>query len=325
MPGQNRWNSGINDRKLKEEICEIGRRVYNKGFAAANDGNISIRVGENEVLCSPTMICKGFMTPDDICAVDLDGNQIAGKRKRTSEILLHLAIMKHRPDVKAVVHCHPPHATAFAVAGEPIPQCILPEIEVFMGEVPIAPYETPGAQAFADTVVPFLKATNTIILKNHGTISFGKTLEEAYWKTEILDAYCRILLLTKQLGKPVDYLDEVKSRELLDLKKRLGFDDPRFHVENCDLCGNSAFRDGYKEHAPETKAFNPPPHYPGYLQKPDCAPNGCATPTGIAGAASNGRSAAPAATTPTAPAPAGTDLDTLIKAITDQVLSSMGK
>src|SRR5580698_5848279 len=229
------WNSGINDRKLKEEICEIGRRVYNKGFAAANDGNISIRVGENEVLCSPTMICKGFMTPDDICAVDMEGAQIAGKRKRTSEVLLHLAIMKNRSDVKAVVHCHPPHATAFAVAREPIPQCILPEIEVFMGEVPIAPYETPGGHAFANTVVPFLNnGSNTIILTNHGTVTFGKTLEEAYWKTEILDAYCRILLLSKQLGK-VDYFTQQQTNELLDLKKKLGFDDPRFHVENCDL------------------------------------------------------------------------------------------
>ncbi|MDA0832887.1 MAG: class II aldolase/adducin family protein [Planctomycetota bacterium] len=260
------WNSGIHDRKLKEEICEIGRRVYNKGFAAANDGNISIRVGENEVLCSPTMICKGFMTPDDICAVDLDGNQIAGKRKRTSEVLLHLTIMKQRPDVKAVVHCHPPHATAFAIAGESIPQCILPEVEVFMGEIPIAPYETPGGQSFADTVLPFLTATNTIILKNHGTVSFGKTLEEAYWKTEILDAYCRILLLSRQLG-PVEYLSEKHSRELLDLKKRLGFDDPRFHVEDCDLCGNSAFREGYCENLPQSKAFGETPAYPGYLQK----------------------------------------------------------
>src|SRR5688500_7358439 len=166
-----KWNSGIHDRALKEQICEIGRRVYNKGFAAANDGNISIRVGENEVLCSPTMICKGFLTPEDICAVDLDGNQIAGKRKRTSEILLHLAIKRHRSNVTAVVHCPPPHATAFAVAGEPIPQCILPEIEVFMGEVPIAPYETPGAQSCANTVVPFRKGTSTVILRNHGTVS----------------------------------------------------------------------------------------------------------------------------------------------------------
>ncbi|HVJ67826.1 MAG TPA: class II aldolase/adducin family protein [Caulifigura sp.] len=289
------WNSGIHNRQIKEQICEIGRRVYNKGFAAANDGNISYRVGDNEVLCSPTMICKGFMTPDDICAVDLEGAQIAGKRKRTSEILLHLAIMKHRPDVKAVVHCHPPHATAFAVAREPIPQCVLPEIEVFMGEVPLAPYETPGGNAFANTVLPFLEKTNTIILTNHGTVSFGANLEEAYWKTEILDAYCRILILTKQLGGQVNYLNEQKSRELLDLKKKLGFDDPRFHNENCDLCGNSAFREGYKEEMPVTKAFDAPPSYPGYL-KP------------AAGAKEAGGSLDPEA---------------VVKLITDQVMAAM--
>ena len=242
---------------LRKRFCEIGRRVYQKGFAAANDGNISIRVGDNEVLCSPTMICKGYMTPDDICAVDFAGNQIGGKRKRTSEILLHLSIMKARDDVKAVVHCHPPHATAFAVAGEPIPQCILPEVEVFMGEIPIAPYETPGTQKFADTVLPFLKGTSCIILKNHGTVSFGKTVEEAFWKTEILDSYCRILMLARQLGR-VDYFTQQQTNELLDLKKRLGFDDPRFHVENCDLCGNSAFREGYTEKPLGRRPSTPP-------------------------------------------------------------------
>jgi L-fuculose-phosphate aldolase len=283
----------FNNPEIKEWICEIGRRVYHKGFAAANDGNISYRVGENEVLCSPTMICKGFMKPEDICMVDLDGKQLAGTKKRTSEILLHLTIMKHRPDVKAVVHCHPPHATAFAVAREAIPQCILPEIEVFMGEVPLAPYETPGAQGFADTVVPFLKATNTIILTNHGTVSFGKSLEEAYWKTEILDAYCRILILSKQLGG-ITYLNEQKSRELLDLKKRLGFDDPRFHFEDCDLCGNTAFREGYKAaQAPQPRsvAFEAAPSYPGYL-KPQSGSSGAET-------------------------------EALVKAITDEVLEAL--
>jgi len=284
-------------RSIKVWICEVGRRVYNKGFAAANDGNISYRIGENEVLCSPTMICKGFMTPDDICMVDLDGNQLAGKKKRTSEILLHLTIMKERPDVRAVVHCHPPHATAFAVTREAIPQCILPEIEVFMGEVPLAPYETPGGQSFADTVRPFLKATNTIILTNHGTVTFGKTLEEAYWKTEILDAYCRILILSKQLGG-VTYLNERESRELLDLKKRLGFDDPRFHFESCDLCGNTAFRDGYQEgKAPQVAAFDAPPSFPGYLQPPSYS--------GANGSAG------------------GMNMEALVKAITDQVLAAL--
>ncbi|MBL8850221.1 MAG: class II aldolase/adducin family protein [Planctomycetaceae bacterium] len=255
-------------RDIKDWICEIGRRVYNKGFAAANDGNISYRIGEKEVLCSPTMICKGFMKPEDVCMVDLDGKQLAGTKKRTSEILLHLTIMKERPDVKAVVHCHPPHATAFAVTRQAIPQCILPEIEVFMGEVPLAPYETPGGQKFADTVKPFLKAVSAIILTNHGTVSFGKTLEEAYWKTEILDAYCNILILSRQLGG-VTYLNERESRELLDLKKKLGFDDPRFHFENCDLCGNTAFREGYAEvkaPTPRVDAFDAPPAFPGYLK-----------------------------------------------------------
>lgn len=291
------WNSGINDRTLKEEICEIGQRIYNKGFAAANDGNISIRVGENEVLCSPTMICKGFMQPEDICAVDMDGNQIAGKRKRTSEVLLHLEIMKQRPDVKAVVHCHPPHATAFAIVGEPIPQCILPEVEVFMGEVPIAPYETPGDQRFAETVTPFLKSSNTIILKNHGTVSFGKDLTDAYWKTEILDAYCRILLLARPMGN-VEYLPEQKNRELLELKDRLGFDDPRFHNEDCDLCGNSAFREGYKEQIPVQRAFPKAPDYPGILKEP------CGTACD------------------TAPAGASEDM---VRMITDQVLAALDK
>ncbi|QDT62911.1 class II aldolase/adducin family protein [Calycomorphotria hydatis] len=305
----NRWNSGIHDRRIKEEICEIGRRVYNKNFVAANDGNISYRVGENEVLCSPTMISKGFMKPEDICAVDLDGNQIAGQRKRTSEILLHLSIMRARPDVKAVVHCHPPHALAFAIAGEPIPQCILPEIEVFIGQVPIAPFETPGSQTFADSVLPYLEGTNTIMLKNHGTVSFGETLEDAYWKTESLDQYCRVLLLTKQLGRPVDYLNEEKMRELLNVKKDYyGIDDPRFYAKDCDLCGNDVMQPGYKEEANSARAFNPAPSFPGYLQTPACEPSGCSTPDNLAAMES-----------------APSDDESLVQAITDQVMVALGK
>ena len=123
------------------------------------------------------------MKPEDICKVDYEGKQLAGTRKRTSEVLLHLAVYKNRPDVNAVVHCHPPHATAFAVAHEPIPKCVLPEVEVFLGEVPIAKYETPGDQQFADTIVPYVKDCNTILLANHGTVTFGPDLEKAYFNT----------------------------------------------------------------------------------------------------------------------------------------------
>src|SRR5437764_186463 len=236
----------INERKLKEEICEIGRRLYNKGFAAANDGNITILLNEREVLCTPTMVSKGFMKPEDICKVDYEGKQLAGSRKRTSEVLLHLAVYKTRPDVNAVVHCHPPHATAFAVAQEPIPKCILPEVEVFLGEVAMAVYETPGGQKFADTILPYTKDCNTIILANHGTVTFGPTLENAYFNSEIIDAYCKILLLAKLLGR-VNYFDEQNTRELLAFKKRLGYDDVRFDNPDCTICGPSTFDESYAE------------------------------------------------------------------------------
>jgi L-fuculose-phosphate aldolase len=250
----------MNAHHIKQEICEIGRRIYAKGFAAANDGNISYRIGENEVLCSPTMVSKGFLKPDDICTVDLDGNQLAGKKKRSSEILLHLTIMKARPEIKSVVHCHPPHATAFAVAHEAIPQCVLPEVEVFLGDVPITKYETPGGQKFADTVLPFVHKCNVMILANHGTVSFGETVERAYWWTEILDAYCRILMLARDLGR-VNYLGEQKTRELLDLKTKWGWTDARLGpgMENCDICANDVFRSSWKETGVERRAFEPPP------------------------------------------------------------------
>ena len=250
----------VHVHKLKQEICEIGRRIYNKGFAAANDGNITCRIGENEVLCTPTMHSKGFLKPEDICTIDMQGKQIAGHKKRSSEALLHLEIYRQRADVKSVVHCHPPHATAFAVAREPIPQCVLPEVEVFLGDVPISRYETPGGQAFADTIIPLVNRTNVIILANHGTVSFGETIERAYWWTEILDAYCRILMLARGLGR-VTYFSEEQERELLELKKKWGFADPRNtpQYENCDICANDIFREGWRETGINRRAFDAPP------------------------------------------------------------------
>jgi L-fuculose-phosphate aldolase len=283
----------MNEYKLKEQICEIGRRVYHKGFAAANDGNISFRLNDREVLCSPTMMSKGFMKPEDLCKVDYEGKQLAGTRQRSSEILLHLAVYKNRPDVNAVVHCHPPHATAFAVAGVPVPQCILPEVEVFLGEVPTAFYETPGTQKFAETIVPHLKASNTIILANHGTITFGPDLEKAYWNSEIIDAYCKILILAQQLGK-VNTFTTQQTKELLDLKKRLGYDDIRFHRgDNCDLCGNNTFDRGYQEEAPQAVAAQRKEE----MRKPSA----------------NGHAAA------------GPDLEALVRTITDQVMASLAQ
>jgi L-fuculose-phosphate aldolase len=290
----------INAHKIKLEICDIGRRIYNKGFAAANDGNISMRISDNEVLCTPTLQSKGFLKPEDICTVDMTGKQIAGAKKRSSEALLHLEIYKARPDVKSVVHCHPPHATAFAVAKEPIPQCVLPEVEVFLGDVPITKYETPGGQAFAETILPFVKKTNIILLANHGTVSFGETVERAYWWTEILDAYCRILLLSRQLGR-ISYFTEDKERELLALKKEWGYEDPRNTPEykNCDICANDIFRSSWNDTGVERKAFESPPEMR------------------LAAAASPAPSANGAA--------GGIDVEALVQTITDRVMAALSQ
>lgn len=226
--------------EIRKEICEIGRRLYARGFAAGNDGNISYRLSENVVLCTPTQICKGFMKADDLCTVDLAGKQLSGKRKRTSEILMHLEIYKADPKVQAVVHCHPPHATAFGIARVDIPTCILPEVEVFLGVVPRAEYETPGSATFAQTVRPFIGKANTLVLANHGTVSWGPTVERAYWYTEILDAYCHMLILSQQIGH-VQRLPGPKVNELLDLKEQFGVGpDPR-RVHGGELCVNTTF------------------------------------------------------------------------------------
>ncbi len=302
----------VNAHKIKQDICEIGRRLYNKGFAAANDGNITVRIGENEVLCTPTMHSKGFLKPEDICLVDMTGKQLAGVKKRSSEALLHLEIYKQRPDVKSVVHCHPPYATAFAVAREPIPQCILPEVEVFLGDVPITKYETPGGKAFAETVLPFVSKTNVIILANHGTVSYGEDVERAYWWTEILDAYCRILMLARDLGR-VHYFSEQKERELLELKQKWGWSDPRNTEEykNCDVCANDIFRDSWKTSGVERKAFDAPP---------PMGPNTGVTPSASVSGANAG-AAAPAS----AGLPSASEQERLVQMITDRVLEALRK
>ena len=255
----------------KQLICDIGKRIYAKGFAAANEGNISIRFDDNRVLCTPTRHCKGFMTPDDICTVDMTGKQIDGRLKRTSEVLLHIEIYKHRDDISSIVHCHPPHATAFAVAHEPIPNCVLPEPDIFLGEIPISAYETPGSQNFAETILPFVDKTNIIVLANHGTVSFESDLETAYWLTEILDAYCRILILAKQLGG-IKYLPLQKGRELLAMRKDWGFSDPRSESKDAkeNIADFASFKSSWTQSAIEQTAFA---SHPSTTSSSQLAPN----------------------------------------------------
>ncbi len=218
-------------QRLARDICVIGARLYQRGFAAANDGNLSCRLSDQRVLCTPSLICKGFMQPRDLCVVDLDGRQVSGERPRTSEILLHVALYRSRPDLQAVVHCHPPHATAFAITRRAVPGGILPEAEIFLGDVPIVAYETPGTAALARLMRPHAKRSCVAILKNHGTVAWADSPERAFWWTEILDAYCRVLLLAKPLGKP-DVLPRAKRAALRRLRSSFVYPKKRHTAAN---------------------------------------------------------------------------------------------
>jgi len=255
----------MNEWKLREEICRIGRRVWEKNFVAANDGNLSLRLGKDRFLCTPTLVSKGFMKPADIALVDGSGRQVSGAKPRTSEIKLHLEIYRELDEVNAVVHAHPPHATAFAIAGVELPSCILPEVEIFIGQVPIAEYDTPGSKDFAETILPHLrKHANTILLANHGAVSCGRSLEEAYFHLETLDQYCRILLLTRQIGK-VQQLPPEKMQDLLEIKESLGIGDSRAgDGEACTLCGSDEFLRGFSERAIPQHTADADGHGRGY-------------------------------------------------------------
>jgi L-fuculose-phosphate aldolase len=225
----------MEEGKAREFICEIGRRAYAREFAAANDGNLSFRLTDNEVLATPTLVCKGFMKPHELVKLDMSGTLLEGFMPPTSETKLHLGIYKERPDVKAVVHLHPPHATAFAIAGVPVDKCVLPEVEIFLGEVPIAEYRTPGTQDFFESIRPYIKDYSVMLLANHGVVTLGRDLQEAYWRMEITDAYCRMLILARQLGQ-VNKITLENMERLFDIKQRLGIPDRRMEKPGIDPC-----------------------------------------------------------------------------------------
>ncbi len=213
---------------IKQEICAVGKKLWMRSYVDGNGGNISYRIGPNEVICTPTLISKADLRPEDLCLVDLEGTQLVGSRPRTSEILLHLEIYKAVPEAKGVVHCHPAHATAYAITGRIPPSCVIPEYEVFIGTVAVSPYETPGTQKFAETVIPYVRNHNTVLLSNHGIICWADTVTHAEWYAEVVDTYCWTLMNAQQLGVPITRIPEDKTQDLLAIKKKLGLPDARF-------------------------------------------------------------------------------------------------
>ncbi|WP_406677170.1 class II aldolase/adducin family protein [Moorella sp. ACPs] len=224
--------------QIRQDICEVGRRIYAKGFVASNDGNISVRIGENEVLTTPTGVSKGFMTPDMIIKVDLEGRKIAGSLKPSSEIKMHLDVYRHRPDVRAVVHAHPPVATAFAVAGIPLDKPVLPEIIITLGAVPIARYGTPSTEEIPLAVREYLDKYDAVLLENHGALTMGTDVYNAFYKMESIEHFAKISLAARQLGgERVLPCEEVEK--LLQIREKLGVSGRHPGCTGCGACSIS--------------------------------------------------------------------------------------
>jgi L-fuculose-phosphate aldolase len=215
-------NKYLSDFEAKKLICEIGRRVYNKNFVAANDGNISVKVGPNTIWTTPTGVSKGFMTPDMMVKMDLSGKVISGKLKPSSEVKMHLRVYQENQDVNAVVHAHPPVATSYAIAGISLDQPVSPEAVVILGTVPVAPYATPGTQEVPDSIAPYCKDYNAVLLANHGALTWGSDLIQAYYRMESLEHYALMLMYSNNIINKTNELNCSQISDLIDIREKMG-------------------------------------------------------------------------------------------------------
>jgi L-fuculose-phosphate aldolase len=183
-----------------QAMCEIGRRAYTRQLIAGTEGNFSCRLADGRILCTPTGLCKGRLTADDLCITDRDGHQCDGRHPCSSEILLHTGVYRAAPGVRAIVHTHPPYATTFAVLGGVDLRGVLPEGDILLGSVPLVPYRTPGTAEMATALAPFLAEHCAALLESHGAVTWGADLETAYCLTETLEALCRVVFQARQLG-----------------------------------------------------------------------------------------------------------------------------
>ena len=206
--------------EIKKQLCDIGRRIYQNGFVAANDGNFSVKISENEFYCTPTGVSKGYMTPDMVIRIDGQGNKIEGRLNPASEIKMHMRVYKERPDVNAVVHAHPPIATAFTVADIDLDQYILPEAVLTIGEVPTCDYGTPSTMEIPDSLEPYIQDHDAFLLRNHGALTVGCDLTKAMFVMEEVEFNATICKHAMELGA-VHEIPNDQLKKLMELRKKM--------------------------------------------------------------------------------------------------------
>ncbi len=212
------------EQQLREDIVKVGHSIFGKGWVAANDGNISIRLQDDRILATPTGVSKGALAPGDLILCDLQGRKLCGERERTTEMGMHLTVYNLRPDVHAVVHAHPPAATGFAAAGRPLNVALLPEVVISLGSIPLAEYGLPGTPALSEGMLPYIPTYDAMLLENHGAVSYGEDVFQALSRMEIMEHFARIMLVAELLGG-AKALPRVEVQKLFDSR-------PRYHVKS---------------------------------------------------------------------------------------------
>lgn len=225
----------ISEFDARRQIVEVGRRLWQRGYVAANDGNLSVRLTDGRIVVTPTGVSKGFLEAETLVIVNDRGVKLGGRLEPTSEIRLHIFAYARRPDVRAVVHAHPPKATGFSVAGVPLAQCVLPEVVLSLGDVPTAPYATPSTEEVADSIERFIDGYSAMLLKRHGALTLGSDIFEAYWRMETVEHVADIALVAKLLGGASPLSDE-EVRKLLKVREKLGIK----ASASCVSCGGCA-------------------------------------------------------------------------------------
>lgn len=234
--------NGGKEQALREEIVRVGRLMYERGLVVGVDGNISARLGETHLLCSPSGLCKGMMTPEQLIVIDLDGRKVGPGTTAnrdlhpTSEVPMHLEAYRQRPDIGGVVHAHPPITVALSIAGVSLADCMLPEVIVNLGLVPTTEYATPASEENVRAIRDLISNHDGMVLQRHGTLTVGRSPWEAYLRLESLEQVARITLILQQLGRgeplPPDFVEK-----LLEQRRRMGLAHPGEEEEFCELCG----------------------------------------------------------------------------------------
>jgi L-fuculose-phosphate aldolase len=227
------------ERQHREDICRFGKLLHDRSYIAATDGNLSVRLDFDTILCSPTMMCKGMMECEDLVVVDMAGRRVIGRRNVSSEIAMHLLIYRLRPDVHGIVHAHPPTATGYAAAGLPLNQALVSEIVISLGCIPLARYATPGTAELTQALEPLVPNYDAILMANHGVVTYGSDLMQAYMRMETVEHFASITLVTHLLGRQ-QLLSDEDVRKLVVAREKYGITTPAAQGVGCPVTAGAA-------------------------------------------------------------------------------------